>query len=260
MDLTATLDARREAADLAGTLKLQQVDAKDALKALADFSRFAGPVDLNTTFSSRGASEADLVNALDADGSIAGTLTYEAKAEDVVGGILANVLSSQVKQVKGVSDSLNFIMQGFANRPAKLSGDYTVRDGVLSTRYIELVSSAASARASGTASLGRSRLDMLLETFRKGESEPYNTVKLNGDMGNPDIKLGGAAFRQQQPQQPQQPLQLPQQQEPAQQPTEQPPAQEQQQQPSQPSSQQQEKPKPEEVIKDVLKNLLKKKN
>ena len=253
LTVTGRADARDAAAGLqvAADVKADKVELKDLLQDLAGSDRFSGPVTLDSRLASRGASEAALVSGLSGAGTLTGTVTVAAKVEEQAGALLLGILGQKVREVRGISDSTTMLFGAFAGAPAAVDGTFQMEEGVARSDDLTVRGRSAEARTAGTVDLPAWQLDSTTKVFR--DSDPKNaylTARLRGPLDEPDVAIGGQPF-QRQPAQAEQPAggAAPAVQE---QPGQEQPGQEQSgQQPRQ------EPVKPEELLKDALKNLLK---
>ena len=86
---------KRLDADL--TVTALKVESGPLLREQADFKRVSGPIDLNAELTTAGASEAELVAALNGKGDIKGTLTYKIKKEEQIGNLALNILGDGLR-------------------------------------------------------------------------------------------------------------------------------------------------------------------
>lgn len=218
-----------------------EVNSAKLLKQLADSDRVSGPLDFDASITAKGASEAALVSSLAGSGAVKGTLSVKAKAEEELGALVLGVLGQKIKEIRGVGDATNVLFSAFAGTPAAVTGTFAIDNGVAKTTNLEVKGRDATALTKGTADIAQWTLDSTTEVLRKETgTTPYLTVKLAGPLDEPNVKVAGQPFQRQQA-----PAALPSQ--PAQPGTE--PA------PSQPAAPQ--PVKPEDIIKEGLKGLLK---
>jgi uncharacterized protein involved in outer membrane biogenesis len=240
LSVTGRADARDAAAGLQVTAEITagNVELKGLLSDLADTDRFSGPVSLESSLTTRGASEAALVGALDGNGKLAGTVTVAAKVEEQAGALVLGILGQKVREVRGVTDSTTMLFGAFAGAPAAVDGSFIVKQGVARSEDLTVRGRTALARTEGTVDLPDWQLDSVTSVYRDADPETaYLTAKLRGPLDEPNVAVGGQPFqRSQQP--------------PVQQPTagETPAAQE---------EPQRTPAKPEDILKDGLKNFLK---
>ncbi|HMA16598.1 MAG: AsmA family protein [Bacteroidota bacterium] len=233
-------DARDTAAGLqvSGDVKAEQVDLKGLLRDVADSERFSGPVTVESRLATRGDSEAALVAALSGEGRVTGTVTVAAKTEEQAGALLLGLLGQKVREVRGVADSTTVLFAAFAGAPAQLDGTFRMEEGVARSEDLTLRGRNAVARTKATVDLPAWTLDSTTEVFRDAApQDAYLTARLRGPLDEPNVAVGGQPFQRQ-----------PDPVSPAAPDGGEPPADEQpRQQPA----------KPEELLKDGLKNLLK---
>jgi len=248
LSVTGKADARETAPgglEVAAAVTAIEMDLKALLRDLADSDRVSGPLTVEASLNASGSSEAALVNSLNGSGKIDGTLTVAAKAEEQAGALILNILGQKVREVRGISDSTTLLFSAFAGAPSKVDGTFVVEDGVLTTTDTRVQGRNARALTAATVNLPSWTLDSQTDVFRDSDPETaYLTAKLRGDLDRPNISIGGEPFRRRD--------------ESSQSgggavPEDAPSAQ---QLEPEAAPQQQEPPKPEDILKEGLKNLL----
>lgn len=239
LSASGSADARDPAAGLQVTaeVKAEKVELRGLLDDLGDSDRFSGPVTLETRLTTRGVSEAALVSGLAGDGKAAGTVTVAAKAEEMAGAMVLDILGQKVREIRGVSDSMTTLFGAFAGAPASLDGTFLMEEGVVRSEDLTLRGRDAVARTVGTVHLPDWQLDSSTKIFRDIEpTSAYLTMTLRGPLDGPDVTVGGQPFRRQKA------------------PAEQTPADA---EPAAQSRQQEGPPAPEQLLEEGVRNLLK---
>ncbi|MDJ0946049.1 MAG: AsmA family protein [Kiloniellales bacterium] len=186
----------RDGIELGAGISAVDVELKPLLRQKFDFDRAAGPVTMNADLVSRGRSEHDLIAGLDGQGTIEGKVTVTAKQEEQVGAVLLGVLGQELQQIRGVADASMLLLGAFAGRPATLGGSFVLENGVATTRDTQLTGQGAVARLAGQADLVEWTLDSETKVFRDAEPEDaYLSVGLTGALDEPNVRVGGQAFR-----------------------------------------------------------------
>ncbi|HIP78728.1 MAG TPA: AsmA family protein, partial [Kiloniellaceae bacterium] len=250
LSVTGKADARETAPgglEVAAAVTAIEMDLKALLRDLADSDRVSGPLTVETSLNASGGSEAALVNSLNGSGKIDGTLTVAAKAEEQAGALILNILGQKVREVRGISDSTTLLFSAFAGAPSKVDGTFVVEDGVLTTTDTRVQGRNARALTAATVNLPTWTLDSQTDVFRDSDPETaYLTAKQRGDLDRPNVSIGGEPFRRRD--------------DSSQSgggdgsaPEDAPSAQ---QLEPEAAPQQQEPPKPEDILKEGLKNLL----
>ena len=243
VSVTGRADTRDAAAglQLAADISANKVELKGLLRDLADSDRFSGPLTLESRLTTRGSSEAALVSGLAGDGKLTGTVTVAAKVEEQAGALVLGILGQKVREIRGVTDSTTMLFGAFAGAPAAVDGSFQVEEGVARSEDLTVRGRNAVARTKGSADLPDWQLDSATEVYRDADPQnAYLTARLRGPLDEPNVAIGGQPF-QRQP--------APSAEQPAAPDSGEPPAVTEQPQP-QPL-------KPEELLKDGLKNLLK---
>jgi len=165
-------------------------------KDLADSGRVSGPLNLDVSFTATGRSEAELISSLAGKGDMSGALNFAVKAEEQVGSILLGILGEKVKEIRGVADSTNVLFSAFAGAPAKFKGTFIIDEGAITTSDLRVDGRNATALTQGTADLAAWQIDTRTDVFREGDpGTPYLTAKLTGPLDKPNPKIEGQAFR-----------------------------------------------------------------
>jgi len=243
LSVTGRADARDAAAGLqvAADVKADKVELKGLLQDLADSDRFSGPLTLESRLTTRGSSEAALVAGLAGDGKLTGTVTVAAKVEEQAGALVLGILGQKVREIRGVTDSTTVLFGAFAGAPAAVDGSFLVEEGVARSDDLTVRGRNAVARTKGSADLPDWKLDSTTDVYRDADPQnAYLTAKLRGPLDEPNVTIGGQPF-QRQPTPPAEQPAVPGSGEP----------------PAETEQPQQQPVKPEELLKDGLKNLLK---
>jgi len=241
--VTGRADARDTAAGLqvAADVKADKIELKGLLRDLADSDRFSGPLTLESRLNTRGSSEAALVAGLAGDGKLTGTVTVAAKVEEQAGALVLGILGQKVREIRGVSDSTTVLFGAFAGAPAAVDGSFLVEEGVARSDDLTVRGRNAVARTQGRADLPDWQLDSTTDVYRDADPQnAYLTAKLRGPLDEPNVTIGGQPFQRQPTP-----------------PAEQPAAPGSGEPPAVTEQPKQQPVKPEELLKDGLKNLLK---
>lgn len=243
--LTSVVDARDARAagidlDFSGTdLQTQQLVPEGSQAS----GRVSGPLTVQLTANTLGASEAQLVENLNGQGSTGGSLTIQARAEEQAANVLLGILGQQISELRGLTETVNTVFNAFAGAPAQLDGTFAIEQGVVRTQDLSLQGRNAVARATGVpANLPAWAMDLTVDLFRNAERQPYLTVLLQGALDEPNVRLRGQPLQRQQERQPAPTTD-------GQQPAPDQPPQQEQAQPEQPQS-------PEDVLREEGEKLL----
>lgn len=196
VQMSGQLDARGETPSLALSTTGRGIQSGPVLRALFDFDRVSGPVNLEAQFSSAGASEPALLKNLSGEGRYDGSLDVEAKAEEQLGAMLLGVLGDKVKEVRGITDATTTLFQAFSGAPAKLTGSFTAETGNIRSQDTRLVGQGAEARVVYRVNLPDEQLDLTGKVYRGAvEGEPYLTLDAKGPLDSPNLRISGQPFR-----------------------------------------------------------------
>jgi hypothetical protein len=151
--------------------------------------------------------------------------------------VLGIVLGKKVKELGAAGDAIGVLVRAFAVEPADLTGDFDIRDGIVSTDNLLLDGSGARALTTGGADLTNWTIDSDTAMRRpQDKDQPYMTLALTGPLDEPNIKTGGIWLKPPSKAAPQTPAAPAEPVAPA--------------EPAKPS-----KPKPEDFIQDILKSI-----
>lgn len=234
LDLTGKVDGARKPGHLDARVSAANVNLGRFGPALVDSNRVGGVMNANVTFNASLASVHDLVATLDADGKIHGTVRFNiTDAEriagqavgiaggmasqgaagvlrDITGPIVGGIARGAGGTVEALGLAVRIAMDRFVGRNAPMSGEITVRDGVLTTNNTRVDGERAWAMTVANVNLPAWTHDMTVNVFvQEDPSRPAIVVRQTGSVDNPHraITASGSGLPQQhQPQpQPQQP-------------------------------------------------------
>ncbi len=175
------------------TVDAVDLEIAQLLRPHTDFDRVSGPVTLKASLISEGSSAAELVSGLNGRGTLTGSLTVEAEAQEAASATLLALLGGQQVAQGGSIDAGQTLLNAFAGEPAKLDGSFAVTRGVIRTDNARIDGRGAYARAQGRADLAAWRLDSRVDVYRLDNlEETYLTVDLAGPLDDP-----GSGFRSQ---------------------------------------------------------------
>ena len=121
--------------------------------------------------------------------------TKEEQTAAVAGGLISSLLGNTMREVQPFTDIFGVMLESFGNRPAKLSGDYVVTSGVMRTEAVVLDSGSARVVTRGSADLPAWKIDAIASVYQGEGTEPFVTATLSGPLDTPNIKLGGNALK-----------------------------------------------------------------
>jgi hypothetical protein len=193
INLTGTL-ASRGVPSFKGHVVADNVDA-----GVVSGSRFVnGPLSLNADVAATGYSMAELMDALQGNGRVNGTVTVLGEVEQMVGAAALSVLGQQlakvtgVQQVQGMTDYINAAYQAFVGRPNALSGNFNIAGGVLNTQDLSFANDQARALLTGDANLSAWTIGMLVNVFSaQFPDQPCLMVDLAGILDSPTPRPRG---------------------------------------------------------------------
>jgi hypothetical protein len=229
LDFTGKVDGARAPGHLDGRVVATNVNLDRYGPALVGSNRLGGVMNANVTFNASLASVHDLVGTLDADGKIHGTVRFNVTdAERIAGqavgvvsqgaagvlrdiaGPLGGVARGAGGAVEGLGLAVRIAMDRFVGRNAPMSGEITVRDGILTTNNTRVDGERAWAMVVASINLPAWTQDTTINVFvQEDPTRPAVTVRQTGSVDHPtrSVATSGAGAPQQQQQQQQQPQQ-----------------------------------------------------
>jgi len=235
LDLTGKVDGARAPGHLDARVSAANVNLGRFVPAVVGSNRIGGVMNANVAFNASLASVHDFVSTVDADGKINGTVRFNVtdaeriagQAVGVVGGaatqgaagvlrditgpVIGGLARGAGDTVEGLGLAVRIAMDRFVGRNAPMSGDITVRDGVLSTNNTRVDGERAWAMVVANINLPAWTQDTTLNVFvQEDPSRPAVTVRQTGSVDNPRRAIatsGAGAPQQQQPPQQQAPPQ-----------------------------------------------------
>jgi uncharacterized protein involved in outer membrane biogenesis len=212
--VTVTGALAAEQRKVAGSLNanLDGVDISDLVEALRNYqvrlgpvrfgTKMRGPVTMTAALSTLGGSEREIVSGLTGSGRITGQLRADMSSDSrqvsAVAGLAGSLLGNKVKEIRGITDAVQGtdLMISAFDGPATLNGDISVERGVVTTRNLVLVGRSGRALTAGTANLPGWTLDSVTDVTLGQDSDPYLSVQAAGALDDPYVrKLSGTLLR-----------------------------------------------------------------
>ena len=167
-------------------LKVENADIRAAALSVSNKGQVSGILDYETQLSTRGASEFDMVSALQGTGKI--------RIHDgSVDGIDLTAVSEQLKKLDGALDFLKLAqkaMNGGATPIDELSGTYTITDGVLRSDDIALSSKVAAGKTTAMVNLPPQQIEARSRFWlSEHPNSPPIGVRHVGPLANPRMIL-----------------------------------------------------------------------
>lgn len=208
---SARLDAAAKVPSFSARLSADRLPVNQVVPALNKLrmnfgpfrfgGRIGGTVSLsNLQVSARGASEAAMVSSLGGQGQINGVLNValsgETKTASAAVGVAGVLLGKRVKGLQPltqVTETTNRLISYFSRAPNKFLGDFTIRNGTVSSNNLQVIGRDAVLLTAGSAAMAPWRVDsnsQVIETGREGA--PLLTAAVRGDIEQPQVKVGGA--------------------------------------------------------------------
>ena len=186
-----TVDARTTP-QVAAKVAVDQIQLAELLGGGIAGNQIKGPLSLNLDLTGAGESQAAIVRSLAGKGDLGGTMMIIGKVEQTVGSALLGVLGQQVKQVKGIADSINGVLGSFTGVDNQLSGTFNVAQGVLDTQDFAFTNPKARGTAKGQVDLGAWALNMLVDLFGQQAEQAFMSINLTGPVNSPSPAFSGS--------------------------------------------------------------------
>lgn len=202
--VTGEADAQADTVTAALNVTAKDVDASDVVHALRNYQvrlgpiRFGttvkGPVSITANMATVGASEHDLVNALNGKGRVTGQLqtafSGETRGTSAVAGLAGALLGKKVKELRGVTNAVqgtDQLLSAFEGA-STLNGDIVIANGVGSTENLVLVGRGGRALTSGKVHLPKWTLDSVTDVTLGQDDDPYLVAEMTGALDDPYVK------------------------------------------------------------------------
>jgi uncharacterized protein involved in outer membrane biogenesis len=196
---TLKVDSNHRDPRITSTVVAKDIQVRDLSKVLTDIDRVEGSISTAADFSAEGLTAERLLATLNGKGSVSGQIrvltTEEEKTAAVAGSLIGTLLGNKVREIQLFTDIFSVMLESFGNRPAKLSGDYVVASGVVRSESVVLDGGSARAVTRGSADLPAWKIDAVTSVYQGEGTEPFVTATLSGPLDAPNIKLGGSALK-----------------------------------------------------------------
>lgn len=176
-------------------LHARDVNSRDIIAMAAAPARLSGPLSVEFSGAASGASEADLVSTLRGSARLGGQIEVHMSREERSAASALNIASAlfgnKVKELGQVGGASRVLFDAFGNKPATLSGDLSISNGVVTTRNGRLAGAGAFASIAGVVDLPAWRIDSRTSMFQDGGTSPLIYFDVKGSLDTPSVKPGG---------------------------------------------------------------------
>ncbi|MBT5111466.1 MAG: AsmA family protein [Rhodospirillaceae bacterium] len=184
-------------------LQARDVNSRDILAMAGAPARVSGPISVEFSGAASGATEADLITALNGSARLGGLIQVQVSREERSAADALNIASAlfgkKVKELGQVGGASRVLFDAFGKKPATLSGDLSISNGVVTTRNGRLAGAGAFASIAGAVDLPAWRIDSRTSMFQDGGSAPLIYFDVKGSLDTPSIKPGGDILKQRAP-------------------------------------------------------------
>jgi hypothetical protein len=203
---TATVDTASTVPRVVTRFKLQGLNSRKVVGLLTGEDRLKGPVTVAGEIRANGVSEAALVSSLSGEVSVSGQVQVILRREEkaAVGAakitnLAAALFGGKVRELRQLTPAAQLVValdRTLGSSAARLSGKFTIVDGVARTENLDLVGPGGRALTNGTIDLPRWRLATLTRVFDRAGGEPLLSVELSGPIDAPERgKIGGRLIK-----------------------------------------------------------------
>ncbi|MGY8960564.1 MAG: AsmA family protein, partial [Alphaproteobacteria bacterium] len=199
------LDASVTPPKISAALHAREIDSGSLFQLMEAPARLSGPVTLEFSGGALGASQAEFIASLNGAGRLSGRVQVQvSKTEQSAAGVL-NIASAlfgkKVKELGQVGDVSSVLFNAFGQKPAELTSDIVIRNGVASTKNGRLAGVGAHALITGAVDLPQWRIDSRASMFLDGSNAVVIFADVTGSLDSPNIKPGGNVLRRSEPSQ-----------------------------------------------------------
>ena len=197
------LDASVTPPKVSAALHAREIDAGSLFQLMEAPARLTGPVTLEFSGGATGASQAELITSLNGAGRLSGRVQVQVskKEQSAVGAlnIASALFGKKVRELGQVGDVSNVLYNAFGRKPAELTSDIVIRNGVASTKNGRLAGVGAHALITGAVDLPQWRVDSRASMFQDGGNAAVIFADITGSLDSPNIKPGGNVLGRREP-------------------------------------------------------------
>jgi len=194
IDINGTLQFNNEKKlVLKGTYK--NIDLNRVLKQLniADWERVQIKISSpNFKVITNNTSAEDIIRNLNGEIDLLGSIFFVSTEEDLFGAALLSLLTDKIKNMIPLSESINYLLKNFSNKPSNISGKIFINQGILSTEKLLLENKKGKALISAILDISTNNIDGKIDLYN--EDKIFLTAELRGNLQNPEILIGGELF------------------------------------------------------------------
>jgi uncharacterized protein involved in outer membrane biogenesis len=180
---------------ITAALHARDVESRD-LMAMVDIpGRLSGPLSLEFSGATSGLSEAELVAGVNGSARLGGRIQVHMSRQERSAASALNIASAlfgkKVKELGRAGGVSNVLFDAFGKSPANLSGDLSIRNGVVTTQNGRLSGAGAYASIVGAIDLPLWSVDSRTSMFPNNGGAPLIYFDVKGSLDKPSINPGG---------------------------------------------------------------------
>ena len=180
------------------SLTATDIEIGELLQDQVGIDRLAGALTLEAQLASEGLNQAELVASLSGKGKYQGALTYHPNDQVQDLGPFSELLGGEASEIEQVTDISTVLAKAFSQQPGRVTGTFSVSEGVFATADTRMEGKGAEALVTGLADLPAWLVDARAAVYRKdkdSEESPYLTTDFQGRLDQPDLRFGGWVFK-----------------------------------------------------------------
>ena len=134
----------------------------------------------------------EVLKNLNGEMMINGSIFFVSTEEERFGVAFLSLLADRISNMLSLSNSVNYIIDNFADNTSNISGKIFIKEGILKTEKLLISNLKSRALLSATLDLNTSIINGEIEMYEKNNI--LLSAKLQGDIKNPEILIGGEIF------------------------------------------------------------------
>ena len=133
-----------------------------------------------------------IIENLSGEMSIAGSIFFVSREEERFGVAFLSLLADKFIKMKSVSQSLNYLLDRFADTASNISGKIDINNGILTTENLLIENKKEKALLTASLNLDSNEINGKIDFYEKNFI--FLTAELKGNIENPEILIGGEVF------------------------------------------------------------------
>ena len=138
-------------------------------------------------------SKNNIINNLNGEMDISGSIFFVSKEEERFGAAFLSLLADKFTSVKSLSQSINYLLERFADLPSKISGKININAGILTTKKMLIENQKEKALLTASLNLKTNKIKGKIDLYENDII--FLTAELKGNIENPEIYISGEAYK-----------------------------------------------------------------